>query len=79
MLEVDLQAADEFVAQAVTEYCSAYGRVTSVKVHREPSPFALVEMARRDQSFEVAARYGGSTFGTATLVHLKHKVADPAA
>lgn len=73
MLEVDLDAADPIVERSITESCSMYGRVTSVKVHREPSPFALVEMARREQVYDVAAQYGGSAFGTAALVHLKQK------
>ena len=73
MLEVDLDSADTVVARSITESCSVYGRVASVKVHREPSPFALIEMSRREQTYEVAAQYGGSAFGTAALVHLAPK------
>ena len=75
MLEVDLDTDDHAVERSITESCSVYGRVTSVKVHRDPSPFALVEMSRREQTYEVASQYGGSAFGTAALVHLKQKSA----
>jgi hypothetical protein len=73
MLEVDLDSPDMVVERAITESCSVYGRVAWVKVHREPSPFALIEMSRREQTFEVAAQYGGSAFGTSALVHLAPK------
>ena len=59
MLEVDLQDTDPIVERAITESCAAFGSVTSVKMHREPSPFALIEMSRREQTYEVAAQYGG--------------------
>jgi hypothetical protein len=73
MLEVDLESADPVVERSITESCSAFGRVASVKVHREPSAFALIEMSQREQTFEVAAQYGGSAFGTSALVHLAQK------
>ena len=75
MLEVDLDSSDTIVERSILESCSLYGRVASVKVHRDPSPFALIEMSRREQTYEVAAQYGGSAFGTSALVHLtpKHK------
>ncbi len=75
MLEVDLNAPDQEVGQLVTQSCSQYGRVTSVKVHRTPSAFALVEMTTRDQTNELAASYGGSAFGTCVLIHLQQKSA----
>ena len=70
MLEVDLESNDMVVERSITESCSVYGRVASVKVHRQPSPFALIEMSKREQTYEVAAQYGGSAFGTSALVHL---------
>ena len=73
MLEVDLDSSDTVVERSILESCSVYGRVASVKVHRDPSPFALIEMSRREQTYEVAAQYGGSAFGTAALVHLTPK------
>ncbi|MEO7726723.1 MAG: hypothetical protein ABIS45_05675 [Burkholderiales bacterium] len=73
MLEVDLESPDLTVERSIAESCSIYGRVTSVKVHREPSAFALIEMSQREQTFKVAAQYGGSAFGTSALVHLTHK------
>ncbi len=73
MLEVDLNDPDTNVERSITESCAKYGRVTSVKVHREPSPFALIEMAQREQTYEVAVEYGGSAFGTSALIHLAPK------
>ena len=75
MLEVDLQAPDQEISKVVAQSCAQYGRVTSVKVHRTPSAFALVEMTTRDQTNELAASYGGSAFGTCVLIHLQQKSA----
>lgn len=75
MLEVDLDGPDLLVERSITESCSAFGAVASVKVHREPSPFALIEMSQREQTYEVAAQYGGSAFGTSALIHLAQKPA----
>lgn len=75
MMEVDLGAPDQRVGQFVAECCAQFGRVISVKVHRTPSPFALVEMTSRDQTHNLAATYGGSTFGTSVLIHLRQKSA----
>ena len=71
MLQVDLDDPDYEIAQYIKDICSPIGRVTSVKVHRSPVPFALLEMSRREQTYELAARFGGSTFGTCALIHLE--------
>ena len=73
MMELDLNMADMLVELLITKRCSTYGHVVSVEVHREPSPFALVEMVRRDHTEEVASQYQGSIFGNAALVRLEHK------
>ena len=73
MLEVDLNVPDIQVSELVTQTCATFGKVTSVRVHRTPSAFALVEMTTRDQTNELAACYGGSTFGTCALIHLQQK------
>jgi hypothetical protein len=75
MLEIDLKAPDQRVAQLVAENCTQFGRVASVKVHRAPSAFALVEMATREQTNALAATLGGSTFGNCVLVHLRQNAA----
>ena len=75
MLEVDLNVPDLEVGQNVALSCSKFGHVASVKVHRTPSAFALIEMANREQTSELAASYGGSTFGTCALIHLQQKPA----
>ena len=71
MLQVDLNGPDHEIEKVVAENCSDLGRVTSVKLHRLPSPFALVEMSGREQTYELAAKFGGSAFGTCALVHLE--------
>ena len=71
MLQVNLNVSDFEIAQLVKDICSAVGYVRSVKVHRTPVPFALIEMPRREQIYDLAARFGGSTFGTCALVHLE--------
>ena len=73
MLEVDLDDYDPNLEFAIRKQVARIGSVTSVKVHREPSPFALIEMSRREQTYEVAAQYGGSAFGYSALVHLAPK------
>jgi hypothetical protein len=75
MLQVDLKATDQKVRQIIVEKCTKFGRVKSVKLHRTPTAFALVEMSTRDQTNELAAKYGGSVFGTCALIHLEHKAA----
>jgi hypothetical protein len=49
------------------------GFVKSVQIHRSPKTFALIEMATHMQTYEVAGRYGGSTFGSCALIHLERK------
>ena len=75
MLEVDLNEPDQSIERVVAESCKQFGRVTSVKIHRTPSAFALVEMTTREQTSELAASYGGSAFGTCVLIHLQQKSA----
>ena len=73
MMELDLKNADALVELVIAKRCSTHGPVASVEVHREPSPFALVEMLRRDHTEEVASHYQGSIFGNAALIRLEHK------
>jgi hypothetical protein len=53
-MELDIKNADILVELLVAKRCAAYGAVVSVEAHRKPSPFALVEMLRRDLSEEVS-------------------------
>ena len=73
MMEVNLQSHDLEVGRDVAETCARFGHVASVKVHRSPSAFALVEMTTREQTADVAASYGGSVFGTCALIHLQDR------
>ena len=58
----------------VTGRAAKCGRVVSVKIHRLPIPFALVEMGSYKETLELAAQGKGSTFGTCVLIHLEQKV-----
>ena len=73
MLIVDLKEPDARLAQVVTEHCAKFGKVASVKIHRDPTTFAMVVMGDRMQTYEVAAHFGGSTIGTSALINLEQK------
>ncbi len=73
MLLVDLTVPDARLAQVVTEYCAKFGKVLSVKIHRNQNPFAMVVMGDRMQTYEVAAHFAGSTVGTSALINLEQK------
>ena len=73
ILQVDLNLPDHQIERVVAEHCSALGRVISVKVHRSPSVFALIEMAKREQTYKLVSKFGGSTFGTSALIHLEQR------
>jgi hypothetical protein len=71
MLKVDLGTHDYALAGAVAQECTRIGPVKSVRVHRDPAPFALIEMVRREHAYEVAFQFGGSMFGNSVLIHLE--------
>jgi hypothetical protein len=73
MLQVDLKNTDQELSRVITRRCSGFGDVRSVKIHRSPTAFALVEMATHHQTLELAAEYGGSAFGSCALVHLEQE------
>lgn len=72
-MQVDLKKTDQELVQIVIARCSSLGVVKTVKVHRNPSAFTLVEMANRDQALELAGQYGGSGFGNNALIHLEQE------
>ncbi len=71
MLYVDLMQDDNKVAKLVTAQCAKCGTVVSVKIHRLPTPFALVDMSDYQQALALVAQYGGSAFKTSVLIHLE--------
>ena len=73
MLKVNLHEQDYQVTRSIRERCSGIGQVRSVKVHRSPCAFALIEMWQREQTYELTHEFGGSTFGTCALVHLEQE------
>ena len=76
MLQVDLNHSDQQVERSIRDSCAQFGRVTSVESHGLPTPYALIEMSRGDDIYELAARLGGSAFGDVALVHLEQKASD---
>ena len=76
MLQVDLNEPDHEVGLHITRSCAGLGRVTSVKIYRSPSPFALIEMSTREQTHELVSKLGGSSFGACALVHLEQTPAE---
>ena len=73
MLQVDLNQPDEKIAQFITTQCFGLGEVVSVTVHRSPTPFAVVLMARLRSTMALKKQYGASTFGNSVLVYLKQR------
>jgi hypothetical protein len=71
MLQVDLTTPDSRVEQYIKQSCSKLGGVRLVRVHRSPTPFALIHMTTDQQNRELTSRFGGSVFGNCALVHLK--------
>ena len=73
LMELDIKNADILVELLVAKRCAAYGAVVSVEAHRKPSPFALVEMLRRDLSEAVSSHFKGAIFGNFAPIRIEHK------
>jgi hypothetical protein len=73
VLNIDLKKTDQELSQEIQLHCSEFGLVKSVKIHRDPTPFAMVEMGNHYQALELAGQYGGSMFGANVLVHLEQE------
>ena len=71
MLHIDLTKSDRELTILITSRCSEFGTVRSVKIHRRPTPFALVEMATHEEVLELAAYFERTVFGTSVLLHLE--------
>ena len=70
MLQVDPTLSDHELSLLVAKRCAAAGKVLSVKIHRRPRLFALVDMATDDATCQLAAQVGRPPIGTAVVVHL---------
>jgi hypothetical protein len=73
LLQIDLTQPDPELRLNIKAQCSDFGFVKSVKIHHDPNPVALVEMATYDQTVELAEEYGGSVSGAAALIHLEQE------
>ena len=71
MLQLDLRETDVLLEWTIAKICEQFGKVISVKLHRAPTVFALIEMSTRAETFELVARLGGSTFGVQAIVHVQ--------
>ncbi len=70
MLQVDPAMSDDELSVIVTQSCINIGIVRSVKIHRQPKFFALVDMATPDDSKKLAAQFGRAPIGTGVLLPL---------
>ncbi len=73
MLLVDLNMSDQELAKSITSFCSNFGNVNSVKIHRRSKPFALVEMATHSDARKLAAKYGRPPIENGVLIYLGHE------
>ena len=71
VLQLDLREPDVLVERTIADICARFGKVISVRLHRAPTVFALIEMSTRAETFELVARLGGSTFGVEAIVHVQ--------
>ena len=69
-MQVDLTKSDVELGLAITKHCSNIGSVRSVRIHRRPKPFALIEMSTHGATLQLAAQYKRSAFGSCVLVYL---------
>ena len=71
MLQVNLDDHDSQIEQSLKQHYYNFGGVRLVRIHRTSARFAMIHMATSKQTNELSSRFGGSTFGTCALVHLK--------
>lgn len=78
MLELDLAGMSGYrLSQVIVWQRHASSQAISLKIHRpsslQSSAIALIEISTREQMYEVAAQFGGSTFGSCAPIYLKQK------
>ena len=71
MVRIDLTLSDSELSIVVASLCCEFGTVKSVKIHRRPMPFAIVEMSTLEETLELAARFDRTVFGNSVLLHLE--------
>ena len=71
MFQVDLDAPDIQIEHSIKLNCSKFGRIRSIRIHRSPSAFAVIQMTENEQARELTSKFGGSAIGSYALVHLK--------
>jgi hypothetical protein len=71
MLQIDLHMSDCELSLVIAAHCALAGTVRSVKIHRQPKPFALVDMATQDETLALAAQNGRPAFGNSVLFPLE--------
>ena len=73
VLHVDLKKTDRELSRDITARCSSFGVVRSVKVHRDPTTFALIKMVSHDDTLKLTGQYGVSTYHNVALVPLEQE------
>ena len=73
-MRVDLTKCDREISQIVFARCSSSSIVRSVKIHRQPRPFALVELSNQQEANKLGAQYGRSPINDCVLIYLRHEI-----
>jgi len=60
--------SDSELASGVAAYCANAGVVHSVRIHRGPRPFVLVDMNTPAAAHKLAAQYGRPPIGLSVLI-----------
>jgi hypothetical protein len=73
---VDMTRCDREISQLIFERCASSSIVRSVKIHRHPRPFALVELSNQHEASKLGAQYRRPPINDCVLIYLKHKIED---
>ena len=71
---VDLTKCDRELCQLVFARCSSSSVVRSVKIHRHPRPFALVELSNQHEANKLGAQHGRPPINDCVLIYLRHEI-----
>jgi hypothetical protein len=73
MIFVDFKRTDQELSQDISNQCSEFGVVNSVKIHRGPKQFAIVEMATHEAALNLSAHFRRTSIGNGVLIYLEQK------
>ncbi len=70
MVTVDLKQPDESLMKLLKARCLRFGSVVSIKLRRDQTPLAMIEMASRAEALELAVQEGAALVGAIVMIHL---------